>query len=83
MKLFDPDKPFFKGNLHTHTTNSDGRMSPEEVTRRYQEAGYDFLALTDHWKRTFEQPHFYENMLLLPGIAAGSAPGILPYQLRA
>ena len=68
MKLFDPDKPFYKGNLHTHTTNSDGLLSPDEVTRRYQEAGYDFLALTDHWKRTVEAPHFYKNMLLLPGI---------------
>ncbi|MBQ8952478.1 MAG: hypothetical protein IJ048_00015 [Clostridia bacterium] len=34
----------------------------------YQEAGYDFLALTDHWKRTIEAPRFYKNMLLLPGI---------------
>ena len=68
MKLFDPDKPFYKGNLHTHTTNSDGKLSPDEVTGRYQEAEYDFLVLTDHWKRTVETPHFYRNMLLLPGI---------------
>lgn len=68
MKLFAPEKPFFKGNLHTHTTNSDGKLSPDEVTRRYRDAGYDFLALTDHWKRTVEAPHFYQNMLLLPGI---------------
>ena len=68
MKLFDPQKPFYKGNLHTHTTNSDGRMSPEEVISRYQAAGYDFLALTDHWKITIESPRFYENMLLLQGV---------------
>ena len=68
MKLFDPDKPFYKGNLHTHTTNSDGKLSPDEVICLYQEAGYDFLALTDHWKRTVETPRFYKNMLLLPGI---------------
>ena len=68
MKLFDPEKPFYKGNLHAHTTNSDGKLSPEEVIDRYQQAGYDFLALTDHWKRTIETPRFYKNMLLLPGI---------------
>ena len=68
MKLFDPQKPFYKGNLHTHTTNSDGRMSPEEVIERYQAAGYDFLALTDHWKISIESPRFYKNMLLLQGI---------------
>lgn len=37
-----------KGNLHTHTCLSDGRLSPEEVIARYKELGYDFLAITDH-----------------------------------
>jgi hypothetical protein len=37
-----------RGNLHTHTTLSDGTLTPEEVARRYREAGYDFLAFTDH-----------------------------------
>ena len=39
---------WYKGNLHTHTTRSDGHFDPEEVVRRYREADYDFLALTDH-----------------------------------
>lgn len=38
-----------KVGLHTHTTISDGRRSPEEVIALYKEAGYDALALTDHW----------------------------------
>ncbi len=42
-------KKWYKGNLHTHSTNSDGRLSPEEVIRLYREEDYDFLALTDHW----------------------------------
>lgn len=50
MKLFDPAKKFYKGNFHVHTTVSDGRRSPEEVKQLYREHGYDFLALTDHWK---------------------------------
>ena len=40
---------WFKGNLHTHTTQSDGLLSPEEAIAWYREHGYDFLALTDHW----------------------------------
>ena len=40
---------WYKGNLHTHTTRSDGRKSPEEVMALYRDHGYDFLALTDHW----------------------------------
>ncbi|MBL4927865.1 PHP domain-containing protein [Fuscibacter oryzae] len=40
---------FWRGNLHTHSTNSDGVLPPEEVCRRYRAEGYDFLALTDHF----------------------------------
>ncbi len=38
-----------KVGLHTHTTLSDGRKSPEEAAAIYQAAGYDAVALTDHW----------------------------------
>ena len=38
----------YKGNLHTHTLNSDGDSTPDEVVRWYREHGYDFLVLTDH-----------------------------------
>jgi len=40
---------FYKGNLHTHSTRSDGLRSPAEVCAMYRDAGYDFLALTDHF----------------------------------
>ncbi|OGD52690.1 hypothetical protein A3K81_02445 [Candidatus Bathyarchaeota archaeon RBG_13_60_20] len=39
---------WLRGNLHTHTVNSDGRLTPEEHAERYREAGYGFLAVTDH-----------------------------------
>ncbi len=39
---------WYKGNLHTHTNNSDGQYSPEEICRIYRKAGYDFLCITDH-----------------------------------
>jgi hypothetical protein len=39
---------WFKGNTHTHTTNSDGDSSPDEVARWYREHGYQFLVLSDH-----------------------------------
>ncbi len=65
MKLFDPGLRFYRGNLHAHTTNSDGRVSPQECMRLYREAGYDFLALTDHWFAGEEQD--FGGMLVLPG----------------
>jgi len=39
---------WFKGNLHTHTTASDGRHDPQEVVDWYAKRGYDFLVITDH-----------------------------------
>lgn len=39
----------YKVGLHVHTTNSDGRVSPEESARIYKEAGFDVIAHTDHW----------------------------------
>jgi hypothetical protein len=39
---------WYKGNLHTHTINSDGDSSPDAVVRWYKEHRYNFLVLTDH-----------------------------------
>jgi len=39
---------WLKGNLHTHTINSDGDSAPDAVARWYKERRYHFLALTDH-----------------------------------
>jgi len=44
-----PAKPrWYKGNTHTHTLNSDGDSTPDDVVRWYREHGYQFLVLTDH-----------------------------------
>ena len=57
---------WFKGNLHTHSTNSDGALSPRELIRRYRDSGYDFLAITDHNKLT-EVDDPGDEILLIPG----------------
>ncbi len=43
-----PQATWFKGNLHTHTLNSDGDSTPDDVVRWYREHGYNFVTLTDH-----------------------------------
>ena len=43
-----PKLRWYKGNTHTHTLNSDGDSTPDEVVRWYREHGYHFLVLTDH-----------------------------------
>jgi len=40
---------WLRGNLHIHTHKSDGKMPFDDAVRLYEEAGYDFIAVTDHW----------------------------------
>ena len=50
---FNSDKPFLRGNLHGHSTHSDGLRTPEEAVQTYYELGYDFICLSDHlWHDT-------------------------------
>jgi len=37
-----------KGQLHTHTSMSDGKLTPQEVANEYSRLGFHFLAFTDH-----------------------------------
>jgi hypothetical protein len=39
---------WLRGNLHAHTTRSDGSQSPQELIDAYAELGYGFLAISDH-----------------------------------
>jgi hypothetical protein len=62
---------WYKGNIHTHTTESDGDSTPETVVKWYRRHEYDFLVLSDHnhvtlldyssGKRRFNRP------LMIPG----------------
>ena len=40
----------FKGDTHLHTTESDGLFTPIETVSAYYEAGFDYMAITDHHK---------------------------------
>lgn len=53
---FDKPGKFYRGNLHTHSTLSDGARDPEKVCALYREAGYDFISLTDHFMERFNFP---------------------------
>ena len=47
---------FWRGNLHCHSTRSDGVLDPAEVCARYRDEGYDFIALTDHFVGLYDYP---------------------------
>jgi len=72
-----PVRRMLKGALHTHTTCSDGDLSPAEVLRAYRNLDFDFVALTDHdflmtpgaYERE-EVPDEFEGMLVFKGVEA-------------
>lgn len=61
---------WLRGNLHTHTTNSDGNRNMQEVINTYADLGYQFLSISDH--DIFTDRTIYDNidnkgLILLPG----------------
>ena len=65
---FTAEGRWFRGNLHAHTTESDGRMTPEEMVGWHVTHGYDFLSLTEHRIRLDPTPYAQDSLLLIPGI---------------
>ncbi|HNS31785.1 MAG TPA: hypothetical protein PKN36_02270 [bacterium] len=61
-----------KANFHTHTTESDGDLSPARVIDKYLTSGYTILALTDHnvcaypWEKFGREPSSL-GMVAVPG----------------
>lgn len=46
--LLPPEGTFYRANLHSHSTVSDGELSPVEMKAVYKGMGYSVLAYTDH-----------------------------------
>lgn len=76
---------WLRGNLHAHTTMSDGVSAPAEVIASYERRGYDFLAITDH--DLLIPPQEYQDqtaMVLIPGVeVSASGPHILHLGTKA
>ncbi|WP_414042792.1 DNA polymerase/3'-5' exonuclease PolX [Macrococcus sp. EM39E] len=53
-----------KGDIHMHTTYSDGAHSIEELIDRAIEKGYEYIAITDHSKSLFVANGLSEERLL-------------------
>jgi hypothetical protein len=44
------DGTWLRCALHAHTNRSDGELTPRDLAGHYARAGYDVLAITDHWR---------------------------------
>ncbi|OGL15010.1 MAG: hypothetical protein A3F92_09065 [Candidatus Rokubacteria bacterium RIFCSPLOWO2_12_FULL_71_22] len=65
--------PLLRGNLHAHTTYSDGVERPARLIAAYEALGYDFLAITDHEDRVGASywralPKLSSRLLLFHGV---------------
>ncbi len=48
IELLPESGQFFKVNMHSHSTLSDGKMTCQEVKDRYKSLGYHAVCFTDH-----------------------------------
>ena len=65
---FNGSGNWYKGNLHCHSTVSDGALTPQEVADLYRKNGWNFLALTEHNIYTDWQEFNREDFIIIPGV---------------
>jgi hypothetical protein len=73
MSPFEAPGEWLRCALHAHTTNSDGELAPDFLVRHYDWAGYDALAITDHWVRTAEPST--KTLLVIPSTELNAVVG--------
>ncbi len=56
LDAFAANGRFWKGNLHGHSTGSDGKLSAAQACAAYKAAGYDFTCVTDHFRENYGFP---------------------------
>lgn len=56
IDAFEAEGAFLRGNLHGHSSNSDGVLEPEAVCGLYRDHGYDFVSVTDHFREAYGFP---------------------------
>lgn len=72
-EMFPKEGEWYKGNLHSHTTNSDGKLTPEQSVALYKQYGYHFMCLSEHDYYTDLREQFdCEDFILLPGVEASA-----------
>jgi hypothetical protein len=54
LNPFESEGVWLRAQLHCHTKNSDGDLEPSALLQHYEWAGYDVVAITDHWFVTKE-----------------------------
>ena len=85
VSMFETPGQWLKGNIHTHTTQSDGAIGPAENIRWHEEHGYDVVSITDHDRVTDPSQFCDPSILVLLGteLSLGLTQGGGPFHLIA
>lgn len=70
IKYLLGEKSFYKANLHSRSSLSDGTLSPSELKNLYKENGYSVLAITDNEPRAYDEL-CDDNFTMLSGFDFG------------
>lgn len=65
---FDKNKKWFKANFHSHSTQSDGLLTPAQLVELYKKEGYSLLMLSEHELYQDTKEFDTDDFLLYPGI---------------
>ena len=79
------DQPQYRANLHSHSTYSDGHLTPAEMKAAYKEHGYSILCVSDHEYPMNHSALSEDDFLMLTGYeayirAAHTGGQCLPYE---
>lgn len=83
---FEVEGVWLRSALHTHSTESDGQLAPRFLLEEYRDAGFDLVAITDHWRLTCESPP--HGLVTIPAaeltydVAAGRVGEFLAYGIQ-
>lgn len=73
--IFPLGKKIYKGNLHSHTTRSDGFYSLEKLVEGYKRRGYQFLCISDHNRYYYSTIKDNEDFIILDGMEGNTYDG--------
>ena len=71
-----------KVQLHSHTTRSDGKLSPKELLYAYAEENFDLVAITDH--RIYNRKNYAPEtgVEIIPGMEIDARFDVTPGGMR-
>jgi hypothetical protein len=72
-RVLSREQKWYKGDFHTHTTESDGKMTPEDGMAQAKKMGLDYFAVTDH--NILPTKWLKDDMLTIPGVEITSSKG--------